>query len=403
MGLLRIFDLITIVLIIATLVISVTSEEKPEKYIVALKPLSSIASSGESHYEWLSKQIKKLNINSISPLNAKVKAFTEGGVLDGYTAWLPKSFAENDLNSRSEVKYVELDAKVSINYAVPRTVQKKPNPNLDRLDQKAFPLNNKFAFPESAGLGVDIYVIDTGILVTHKEFENRARFGAALCEGCPDTDDNGHGSHVSGIAAGKTFGVAKRANLIGVKVLDAAGSGANSDVIDGMNFVLEDRKKSKNATIVNMSLGGIFSQAVNDATKKLTDNGVHVVVAAGNEAADACGDSPSSELTAVTVGATEENDDNIAFFSNIGKCVDIFAPGSNILSVGIESDTSTAIFSGTSQASPHVAGTLALMIAKDGYKSPAELTKDLLDLSTKNVVKGLDGDTSNNFLRVPAP
>ncbi|CAG8445947.1 5392_t:CDS:2 [Diversispora eburnea] len=347
----RIFNLITIALFIATLVTSVTSED-PKRYIVVLEPLSSIASSSESHYEWLSNELTKFSINSLSSFNAKIKTFSTDGSFRGYTAWFPENLMK-EVKSRPEVKYIEADSPVSIKYAVPREVQNKPNPNLDR---------------------------------------------------CPDTDDNGHGSHVAAIVGGKTFGVAKKANLIGLKVLDSTGAGSNADVILGMQFVLEDRKKrNKNNTIVNMSLGGVFSQAVNDAAKSLTDAGVHVVAAAGNEATDACLSSPASEQSVVTVGATNNLDDGIAFFSNFGECLDIFAPGSDILSVGITSDTDIAVFSGTSQASPHVAGNLALLISKNGNKSPVDLTKDLIGLSTKNVVKGLNPDTANNFLRVPAP
>lgn len=149
-----------------------------------------------------------------------------------------------------------------------------------------------------------------------------------------------------------------------------------------------------------MSLGGPKSAAVNDAVKALTDAGVHVVVAAGNEAVDACLDSPSSEPSAITVAASDA-DDTLAFFSNFGRCVDIIAPGVQIESVGIENDDSTQVFSGTSQASPHVAGTIALIISKSGNKTPADMADELLGLSTGDEINGLDRTTANQFLRVP--
>ena len=184
--------------------------------------------------------------------------------------------------------------------------------------------------------------------------------------------------------------------------MDADGSGSNAGVIDGMTAVLDQHAKSDNKkSVVNMSLGGGFSAAVNKAVQALTDAGVHVVVAAGNESADSCTKSPASAKTAITVGATNEDDDGIAFFSNFGECNDIFAPGSNITGADAKSNNGKVVFSGTSQATPHVAGTVALIIAKDGNKSPAAMAEELINLSTKGVVKGLKSDTPNNFLRIP--
>ncbi|RIB06147.1 serine proteinase [Gigaspora rosea] len=310
---------------------------------------------------------------------------------------------------RDDVDIVEKDQTMSIQYVVPRDTQDKPREGLDRIDQTKFPLDGKYAFPNSAGQGVNIFIVDTGILTTHQEFEGRAKLGGVFCDGCKSADDeNGHGTNCASIAAGKTFGVAKKATLIAVRVLGADGKGNNSDVINGLSFVLDQHNNATNKnSVVSMSLGGPQSNAVNKAVQDLTNAGVHVVVAAGNEGVDACLSSPSSEPSAITVGATELTNDNITDFSNFGKCVDIFAPGRNVTGAGIRSDNAISIFSGTSQATPHVAGTLALIIAQSGKnQSPAQMAKTLDNLSTKNIVNfgdpNVKNTTKNSFLRVPA-
>lgn len=389
---------------------------KKEKFIVMFD--KSDKSAIKNHYQMMEdcydKKTKRVKPNSeLSSKDMKDSSIlwdfsVDGSSLQGYNGYFTDSFVKKVLSKMDNVALVEKDAKVETKLAIPRSplrraVDNNPTKNIDRIDQ-AKGTDGKYEFPDSAGEGVNIFVIDTGIRTTHNEFGDRATFGGAFCAGCNDQDENGHGTHVSSIAAGKTLGVARKANLVAVRVLDANGAGQNTEVINGMAFVLEQHKsgKSKN-TVVNMSLGGGFSEAVNKAAKDLTDAGVHVAVAAGNDGVDACDSSPASELSAVTVGATEDDSDAVTDFSNIGKCLDIFAPGRNIQGAGIKNDNDGAVFSGTSQATPHVAGTLALLIAENGNKPPAELTKDLIDLSTKGVVEGLDNDSPNNFLRTPAP
>ncbi|CAG8662233.1 4886_t:CDS:2, partial [Racocetra persica] len=299
----------------------------------------------------------------------------------------------------------------------PRGVQNTiiPNRNLDRIDQADSVLDGEYDFPDTAGEGVNVFIVDTGIFKNHSEFKGRAKSGGFFCDGCAsDNDDNGHGTNVAGIVAGKNFGVAKKSTVISVKVLDAGGFGTISGVIDGLLFVLGAHIKSTNKnSVVNMSLGGPKSDALNEAVKALTGAGIHVAVAAGNDALDACKSSPSSEPSAITVGAiqVDPNDkkkNKIAFFSNFGKCVDIFAPGLGVVSAGIFTDFDISALSGTSQATPHVAGTIALIIAKSGNQSPAKMATTLKDLSTKNVIdfggnKAIEKSTPNNLLRVPAP
>ncbi|CAI2191380.1 4256_t:CDS:2 [Funneliformis geosporum] len=363
----------------------------------------------KSHFKWLTncygRKIKHTSsVDFSKKLNKNdVLDFSVENVFHGYSADFHPEFVKHHLSNFPGIEVAEEDTEVKINYVVPRAVQSNPNPNLDRIDQEKFPLDEKYNFPDNAGKGVNVYIVDTGIRISHNEFEGRASFGYSSCFGCLNTDDHGHGTHVAAIVAGKTFGVSKKSNLIAVKVLNAAGSGSNSEVICGLSFVLNDHiKNKKQNSVVNMSLGGGFSQATNDAVKALTNNGIHVVVAAGNSAEDACEVSPASERTAITVGATEDSNDNVTNFSNIGRCVDIFAPGRNILSAGILTDDDNKVFSGTSQASPHVAGTVALIIAESGNFEPAKMVKKLVKIATKKVIppKTLKG-SPNVFVKIP--
>ncbi|KAL8396720.1 hypothetical protein RB594_003697 [Gaeumannomyces avenae] len=226
-----------------------------------------------------------------------------------------------------------------------------------------------YTFDETAGQNITVYVVDTGVRTTHAEFEGRAEFTAEanFIRGSPLTDENGHGSHCAGTIAGKTFGVAKKANIVGVKVLDKDGSGQNSGVIAGMNFVAKDvaAKGRGRKAVMNMSLGGGASKAVNDAINNIRAAGVVPVVAAGNENQNAINSSPASATAAITVGAIDQRTDAKASFSNFGDVVDIFAPGVQVVSVDAKSDTGSKPLSGTSMASPHVAGLAAYLMALD--------------------------------------
>ncbi|CAG8706514.1 37271_t:CDS:2, partial [Gigaspora margarita] len=255
--------------------------------------------------------------------------------------------------------------------------QKSAPFNLDRIDQAKFPLDGEYNYPKSSGSGVNVYIIDTGIKTDHVEFGNRA--------------------------TRITWGVAKLVRLIAVKVFNAGGSGSFSDVIAGIAYVASQHKNSTNKnTVVNMSLGGGRNQAVNDAVKALTNMGIHVVVAAGNSAADSCSFSPASEPSAICVGATEDTSDAVTDFSNFGTCVNIFAPGRNIQSAWITSKNSTSILSGTSMATPHVTGTIALIIAKSGNLPPAQMKEALDNLATPDIIPvNTLKQSPNRFLRVP--
>nr|CAG8532872.1 109_t:CDS:1 [Entrophospora candida] len=394
---------------------SPSSSENAKLHIVILKSSSSTSSSSKKntaskHFKMLEKclgrKIQKVNANNFSARSddkQMIYDFSVDSDVVGYNGYFTPEDAKK-IAKLNEVSIVEREQKVKANYVLQsRAVVNNPLFNLDRIDQANLPLDKKYTFPDTAGQGVNVYVIDTGINVDHSDFGGRAKHSASFCKGCGDKDDNGHGTHVAGTVGGKTFGVAKKCNLLAVKVLAADGSGTNTDVVNGMLHVLSQHKKDSNKnTVVSMSLGGGFSQAINDIVQRLTSAGIHVVVAGGNDSADACGDSPASAPSAITVGATEDKSDQITDFSNFGKCIDMFAPGRNIKSATFDDNNGSVVFSGTSQATPHVSGTIALIIAKEGNASPSSMASKLISLSTKGVVDGLDDTTPNRFLRVPS-
>lgn len=251
-----------------------------------------------------------------------------------------------------------------------------------------------YTYDSSAGAGTCVYVVDTGIETSHPEFEGRATFLANFAGDGKNSDGNGHGTHCAGTVGSKSYGVSKKASLYAVKVLDASGSGSNSGVIAGINYVANDAKTRNcpNGAVGSMSLGGTKSTAVNSAAANAVSAGVFFAVAAGNEAADASGSSPASEATVYTVGATDSSD-RVASFSNYGSIVDIHAPGVSILSTWIGGSTNT--ISGTSMATPHIAGLAAYILSLEGKKTPAALSSRLTALATQNKITGLKGSTKN--------
>jgi subtilisin family serine protease len=250
-----------------------------------------------------------------------------------------------DVYNSKEVAWIEADTTVNATATIAQT---NAPVGLDRLSATS-PGAQNYVFDESAGEGITVYVVDTGIRTTHAEFEGRAVFGANFADNVDD-DQNGHGSHVAGTVAGATFGVAKKANLVAVKVLGENGGGSNSGVLDGMQFVFNEvqRKGQNGKAVMNMSLGGSRSNVMNAMIKTLSDANIICVVAAGNEFADTSTTSPGSAQEAITVGAIDPRTDEMAVFSNFGADVNIFAPGVDVLSVGIQNDRATSVLSGTS-------------------------------------------------------
>jgi cerevisin len=269
---------------------------------------------------------------------------------------------------------------------------------------------NKYLYAADAGEGVDVYVIDTGTNVNHVDFDGRAHWGKTIPANDADEDGNGHGTHCSGTVAGTKYGVAKKANVYAVKVLRSNGSGTMSDVVKGVEWAanahVEKAKKGKKGfkgSAANMSLGGGKSPALDRAVNGAVAAGIHFAVAAGNDNADSCNYSPAAAEDAITVGASAL-DDARAYFSNYGPCNDIFAPGLNILSTWIGSKTAVNTISGTSMASPHIAGLLAYYLSLQPESdsafavesiSPKKLKKNIIAIATKNALSDVPSNTAN--------
>ena len=295
------------------------------------------------------------------------------------------------IRNNPKVLFVELDQPM---FALD-TQTPTPSWGLDRIDQRALPLSNSFT-ASAYGAGVDVYIVDTGVSTTHTDFSGRLRSGfSAINDGRGSNDCNGHGTHVAGTAAGTTYGVAKAASVIPVRVLDCAGSGTNSGVIAGLDWIIANHTAGV-AAVANMSLGGGTSLALDTAVQNAINDGVIMAVAAGNSNTNACNSSPARAANAITVGATERTDAR-ALYSNFGSCVDIFAPGSNITSSWINSTTATNTISGTSMASPHVAGVAAALLSANPTFSPADISSKLRSSATPNVVSSV-GTGSPNYL-----
>jgi len=267
--------------------------------------------------------------------------------------------------------------------SVPAGTQGCATWGLDRLDQRALPLDQRFT-PAGTGSGVTAYIVDTGMLMTHTEFTGRVRSGYDFVDSDSDaTDCNGHGTHVAGTVGGTTYGVAKSVSLVAVRVLNCTGSGSTAGVIAGINWAITDHVSGP--AVLNMSLGGGSSKSIDDAVAAAVADGITVVVAAGNSNTDACTSSPAEEPTAITVAASDATDQR-ASFSNYGSCVDIFAPGTFITSAWYTSTTATAVLNGTSMASPHVAGAAAVYLGLNTSASPAAVASALMAASTTSVV-----------------
>jgi len=306
--------------------------------------------------------------------------------LNGFAVNMSEADAEA-LSQDFRVKFVEEDSVVTAD-----ATQTNPPWGLDRIDQRSRPLNAIYTF-NWTGSGVRAYVIDTGIRTAHSQFGGRASntFDAFGGNG---QDCNGHGTHVAGTIGGSTFGVAKNALLRGVRVLNCSGSGSNSGVIAGVDWV---RLNHIAPAVANMSLGGGISSALDTAVNNLHNANVTIAVAAGNSNANACNSSPARAANAITVGSTTQTDARSSF-SNFGTCLDIFAPGSGILSAWWTSNTATATLSGTSMASPHVAGAAALYKQANPSASSTTIRNALVNNATTNVITNAGTGSPNRLL-----
>ena len=303
----------------------------------------------------------------------RLQSLFNGDVVD-----LTPAQAEQLNKNTSLVLWVEKDQTVTAE----SQVDPSPSWGLDRMDQRALPLNNVYSYT-STGAGVDAYVMDSGILATHSQFAGRLRMGLDVFGG-DSSDCNGHGTNVAGILGGSTFGVAPQVSLVSVRVLDCKGSGNVSSVITAIDWVIADH--TTRPAVLNLSFGTTESPSLESAVDRAFADGIVVVVSAGNSNVDACSQSPSGDrASALTVGATNEADSR-ASFSNYGKCVDLFAPGNNIRSAGITSNIATSVMSGTSMASPHVAGLVARYLSTATAATPSTVMDAIVSQATANIV-----------------
>ncbi|KEF61292.1 cerevisin [Exophiala aquamarina CBS 119918] len=410
----------------APVISSSNAKEIPDSYMVVFKQHVSNADA-VAHHSWI-QDLHLTNQVNKQELRKRSFGFSEdtifeglrhtynipGGLL-GYAGHFDQDVIEQ-VRRHPDVEYIERDSEVHTMKETP-ALEKNAPWGLARISHRkslGFGDFNKYLYSEDGGEGVDAYVIDTGTNTEHVDFEGRASWGKTIPQGDEDVDGNGHGTHCSGTIAGKKFGVAKKANIYAVKVLKSNGSGTMSDVVKGVEWAAtahsgsvsaakKGKKKGFKGSVANMSLGGGKSRVLDLAVNAAVDAGLHFAVAAGNDNADSCNYSPAAAENAVTVGASTLADER-AYFSNFGACNDIFAPGLNVLSTWIGSKYATNTISGTSMASPHIAGLLAYLLSlqpsNDSAYAVAEITPkklkaNIIAIATEGALTNVPADTAN--------
>jgi subtilisin family serine protease len=356
-----------------------------DSYIVVLKPGAARSAAAPPSQQPLVAAV------------AQELSRAHGGAVTSLYQYALKGFAvrlsarqADALANDPRVEYVEVDQVFSID-----ATQSPATWGLDRIDQRDLPLNNAYTYNQT-GQGVHAYIIDTGIRETHQEFTGRMGNGfTAVNDGQGTNDCNGHGTHVAGTTGGTTYGVAKAVTLHAVRVLSCSGSGSTSGVIAGVDWVTQNHTTFP--AVANMSLGGGISSALDNAVVNSINDGVSYAIAAGNSNANACNSSPARVASAITVGSTTSSDARSSF-SNFGTCVDIFAPGSSITSSWNTSNTATNTISGTSMATPHVAGAVALFLQNNTTATPTQATTALVGNSTPNKVTNAGTGSPNRLL-----
>lgn len=314
---------------------------------------------------------------------------TYSTALNGMVLQSNSQRAVDSLMRDPRVAFIEADQTVSIGAS-----QSNATWGLDRIDQSNLPLNNTYNY-DANGTGVNAYIVDTGVRISHNDFGGRGNSGyTAVNDGNGTNDCNGHGTHVAGTVGGSTYGVAKNVEIYAVRVLGCDGSGSNSGVIAGIDWVAANHIKP---AVANMSLGGGASSATDNAVNSAVAAGITMVVAAGNDNSNACNYSPARAASAITVGSTASNDSRSSF-SNYGNCLDIYAPGSSITSTWSTSNTATNTISGTSMASPHVAGVAALYLDDNPNASPSQVQAAIENAAIANKVSDAKSGSPNILL-----
>ncbi|MEX2498493.1 MAG: S8 family serine peptidase [Wenzhouxiangellaceae bacterium] len=355
------------------------------EYIVVLKPgMARLAHEAQSRNPEVRAVAQSMSTQYRGHLRRSFTHALRGFVIEADERTL------TDLLLDDRVAYIEENGRVSVS----QTSQPNATWGLDRIDQRDRPLNGTYVY-DTAASNVRAYIIDTGIRASHTQFGGRVLSGfTAINDGNGSNDCNGHGTHVAGTVGASTYGVAKSVRLVPVRVLGCDGSGSNAGVIAGMDWVAANRVLP---AVANMSLGGGASTATDDAVANMRNAGVTVVVAAGNENQNACNVSPARAAASFTVGSTTSGDVR-SNFSNFGTCVDIFAPGSSITSTWSTSNSATNTISGTSMASPHVAGAAALFLAENPGASPAQVENFLINNASTGKLSSINTGSPNRLL-----
>ncbi len=355
------------------------------RYIVVLKENAARLANERSSAAQVSVAARAIASTHRSKLVRSYEHALRGFVVEADDAALARLLAD------PRVAYVEEDGIATIN-----PTQSGATWGIDRSDQRDLPLSGSYTYDTTAA-GVHAYIVDTGVLNGHTQFTGRMGngFRAIPDDGLGTSDCNGHGTHVAGTVGGTTWGIAKGVTIHPVRVFGCGNSGAWSEIIAGIDWVTANRVLP---AVANMSLGGGANASVDTAVNNLVNSGVTVVVAAGNGyGADACGYSPARVANALTIGSTDSNDARSSF-SNVGTCLDLFAPGGGITSAGIANTSASAVLSGTSMASPHVAGAAALHLANNPSATPAQVATALINASTPNKVTNAGTGSPNRLL-----